>query len=500
MATNSLALGDLNPSIISLFLLLPILWIILKQYNSRNKSLPPGPKAWPVIGNLAELGSNVHRDLAQLAQVYGPLMSLRLGNQLMVVGSTPEAAIEILKTHDRLLSGRYVADVSYAKGPQKNHLSLAFTTECTQQWRFLRTLCRSEIFSNKMIENQSYIREKKMNELLEFLASKEGEKIKIENFVFLSIINVLGNIFCSNDLVSFEEIGGLNKAMREIVVLFASPNISDFYPSLSGLDIQGLRKKTSECVKIIHSAWEGIIRDRKAQKLFQDSSRHKDIVDVLLHKDFSEDQISCLFLELFIAGTDTSSSTIEWAMTELIKQPKYLEKIRHELEREISGNVINESNLSQLSYLQACVKETLRLHPPVPLLLPRHANETRQVMNYTIPEGTQIVVNVWAVARDPNNWEDPLTFNPDRFLHSELDFKGNDFEFLPFGSGRRICPGMNMGLAQVHLFLASLIYHFNWSLPDDMLPQQLDMNEKFGVTLHREKPLEIMLKQRSLRK
>ncbi|KAL3523035.1 hypothetical protein ACH5RR_015869 [Cinchona calisaya] len=501
MATNSLTSGDLKSFIISLFVLLPILWIILKQYHSRNKSLPPGPKAWPVIGNLAELGANLHIELAKLAQAYGPLMSLSLGSQLMVVGSSPEVAMEILKTHDRLFSGRYVAHVSYAKNPLKNHVSLAFTTECTQQWKFLRTLCRSEIFSSKMIENQYYIREKKLNELLDFLVSKEGEKIKIAQILFVTIFNVLGNILCSKDLISFEETqdsSGLNKAMREIVELFATPNISDFYPILSGLDLQGLSKKANECVKIIHSAWEGIIKDRKAQKLFQDSSRHnKDLLDVLLHKDFTDDQINYLFLELFIAGSDTSNSTIEWAMTELIKKPKCLEKIRQELEREISGNVIKESDLSQLSYLHACVKETLRLHPPVPLLLPRRVNETCKVMNYTIPEGTQVVVNVWAIARDPKNWEDPLTFNPERFLHSELDYKGNDFEWLPFGAGRRICPGMNMGIAQVRLILASLIYHFDWALPDNMSPHQLDMNEKFGVNLHKKQPLVVTLKKRT---
>ncbi|KAL3523029.1 hypothetical protein ACH5RR_015863, partial [Cinchona calisaya] len=201
--------------------------------------------------------------------------------------------------------------------------------------------------------------------------------------------------------------------------------------------------------------------------------------------------------ELFTGGSDTSSSTIEWAMTELIKKPKCLEKIRQELEREISENIIKEPDLSRLSYLHACVKETLRLHSPTPLLLPRRAIETCQVMNYTIPEDTQVVVNVWAIARDPNVWEDPLTFNPERFLHSELDFKGNDFELLPFGAGRRICPGMNMGIRQVLLILASLIHHFEWFLPDNMLPQQLDMSEKFGVTLKKEKPLVIILKRRN---
>ncbi|KAL3523030.1 hypothetical protein ACH5RR_015864 [Cinchona calisaya] len=500
MATNSSASsGDLNPFIISLFLLLPILWIILKQYN-RNKSLPPGPKAWPIIGNLAQLGANLHRDLAQLAQVYGPVMSLRLGSQLLVVGSTPEAAVEILKTHDRLFSGRHVGHISYAKSPHMNHVSLAWSSDCTQQWKLLRTLCRSEMFSWKMIENQSYLREKKLNELIEFLVSKEGEKIKIAQFVFASIFNFLGNILCSKDLVSFEEVeadSGLRRNMREIVELYASPNISDFYPILSRLDLQGLKKKVDECVKIVHGAWEGILRDKRAKKAFRDSSNNnKDLMDVLLDNEFSDDQINYLFLELFIAGSDTTSSTIEWAMTELIKKPECMKTIRQELEREISGNIIKESDLSRLSYLNACVKETLRLHPPTPLLLPRRASEACQIMNYTIPKGTQVVVNVWTIATNPNIWEEPLTFNPDRFLHTELDFIGNDFELLPFGAGRRMCPGLNLGIRQVHFILASLIHHFEWSLPDNMLLHQLDMNEKFGVTVQKEQPLVIVMKQR----
>ena len=179
-------------------------------------------------------------------------------------------------------------------------------------------------------------------------------------------------------------------------------------------------------------------------------------------------------------------------MAELIKSPESMEKVREELAREISDNLIKFSDLPQLPYLQACLKETLRLHPPAPLLLPRRASVTCEVMNYTIPKDSLIWVNVWAIGRDPMNWEDPLVFKPERFLNSTVDFKGNNLEFIPFGAGRRICPGLPMAARLLPLALASLIHFFDWSLPNGTTPDELDMNDKFGVTLQKEQPLLII--------
>lgn len=189
-------------------------------------------------------------------------------------------------------------------------------------------------------------------------------------------------------------------------------------------------------------------------------------------------------------------------MAELIKNPESMEKVVEELEGIVlNQDSVKESNLLKLSYLQACIKETLRLHPPAPLLLPHRASESCQVMNYRIPKDAQVLVNVWAIGRDPSIWDEPLKFKPERFLNSAaMDFnKGNDFELLPFGAGRRICPGLSMAARHVPSVLASLIHCFDWSLPqakDDHQQQQLDMNEKFGVTLQKEKPLLLIPKSR----
>ncbi|KAM0022721.1 putative geraniol 8-hydroxylase [Helianthus debilis subsp. tardiflorus] len=171
-------------------------------------------------------------------------------------------------------------------------------------------------------------------------------------------------------------------------------------------------------------------------------------------------------------------------------------KLQEEVKQKInsSSSSMAETEISKLPYLDAFIKETLRLHPPVPLLLPHRAVQTSEVLNYTIPCGAKLLVNIWAIGRDPKLWEDPLLFKPERFLGSNLDFRGKDFEFIPFGAGRRMCPGLPSGITNVRSILASLILRFDWLLPDDQDQAKLDMNEKFGVILHKDKPLQLILK------
>lgn len=181
-------------------------------------------------------------------------------------------------------------------------------------------------------------------------------------------------------------------------------------------------------------------------------------------------------------------------MAELIKNKNAMFKLQEEIRNKIHSDTIVESELSKLSFLNACIKETLRLHPPAPFLLPHRAIQTCEVMNYTIPHGAQVLVNIWAIGRDPKYWDDPLLFKPERFLNSKLDFKGQDFEFLPFGAGRRMCPGLSFGINSVQSVLAYLILRFDWILPNDEDPLKIDMNERYGVTLQKEKPLKLSFK------
>lgn len=487
---------------LSLLAILLLLSLVLKHKPSKVPAIPPGPRSWPLIGNVLQMGNKPHLSLTRLAQVYGPLMSLRLGTQLLVVGSSREAASEILKTHDRELSGRCVPHVSFAKDPKLNADSIAWTFECTDRWKFFRSLMRNELFSSKVVDGQSSTREAKAKEMIDFLKKKEGEGVKIRDIVFVYTFNVLANIYLSKDLIDYDQSGECQRVcelVREMMELHTTLNISDLYPVLGRLDLQGLRRKCNECGSRIQELWGSIIKERREGRndTGDDNSRkRKDFLDVLLDGEFSDEQISSFFVELLAAVSDSSSSTVEWAMAELMRNPQAMKQLREELAGETPEDLITESSLAKFPYLHLCFKETLRLHPPAPLLIPHRATEDCQVLDYTIPKDTQVLVNVWAIARDPANWEDPLCFKPERFLNSDLDYKGNHFEFLPFGSGRRICAGLPMAVKKVQLALANLIHGFDWSLPNNMLPDELDMDEKYGITLMKEQPLKLIPKLR----
>nr|XP_024927272.2 (S)-N-methylcoclaurine 3'-hydroxylase isozyme 1-like isoform X1 [Ziziphus jujuba var. spinosa] len=474
-----------------------IIFVFLKYagslFSDRELPLPPGPKPWPVVGNIFQMGKKPHISITQLAEHYGPLISLRLGTQLLVVGSSPVAATEILKTNGRLLSARYVPQATPCKHDVLDRLSLVWASGSTDNWKFLRALCRNQLFSAKAIESQAILREKKVNEMVEFLRTKEGKVVDIGEVVFITVFDTLANLFFSRDFIGFRN-QGIASELKELIwrmmELGTTPNIADFYPLFSRLDVQGLKKKALGCLNEMFGVWEFLIKERRESSHGHSNIKHGDFLDVFLANGFTDEQINVLFLELFTAGTDTTTSTIEWAMAELLKNREAMKRVREELRREIKGDSIAESNISQLPYLQACIKETLRLHPPVPFLLPRRAVESCEVMSYRIPKNSRIFVNVWAIGRDPKIWECPLAFKPERFMvGSKLEFKGHNYEFLPFGAGRRICPGLPMASKQVALVLASLIHFFDWSLSKGEDVAELEMNEKFGVTLQKEESL-----------
>jgi flavonoid 3'-monooxygenase len=212
--------------------------------------------------------------------------------------------------------------------------------------------------------------------------------------------------------------------------------------------------------------------------------------------------------ELLTAGTETSTSTIEWGIAELIRNPMVMKCAQTELETVIGTNrIVEEADLHKLTYVQAVVKEIFRLHPPGPLLLPHSSvDEVCQVAGYyDLPPRTKVLVNVWAMGRDPSIWEKPLEFDPERFLQQQqhpivdktldatktVDVKENTFQHLPFGSGKRACPGRSMGNLVVEIVLARLLQGFNWELPNQQDPKTLDMTEKFGAVIHKAKPLHV---------
>nr|CAB3470456.1 unnamed protein product [Digitaria exilis] len=191
-----------------------------------------------------------------------------------------------------------------------------------------------------------------------------------------------------------------------------------------------------------------------------------------------------------LRSNDTSATTLEWAMAELMRNPTVMSKLQDEVRGAFAATMkVSEGGLDELSYLHMVIKETLRLHLPAPLLLPRESQEQCQILGYDVPKGTMVMVNAGALSTDPEYWDEPQEFRPERFADSEIDFKGNEFEFIPFGAGRRICPGMFFGLANVELALANLAFYFDWSLPEGLSCSELDMTETAGVTVRKKTDL-----------
>ncbi|KAI3803982.1 hypothetical protein L1987_32148 [Smallanthus sonchifolius] len=487
--------------VLSTIFLLLLIFKQAKLVSSKNiKNLPPGPPKLPIIGNLHQVGDRPHVSFAKLAQKFGPLISLRFGKQHVVVASSPEAAMAILKTQDRLLSSRIVP-TAFQQASLIPH-SLIWS-ECNQTWKSLRTLCRAELFSAKALEAHSRIRQEKLGNLLDFLRRKQGQVTDVEDVVFTTLFNTLSSIIFGKDLLDFEDEHGtqdeLKESLRTIIEYGGRvKDVGSFYLMLERFDLHGIRKGT---LKEFHKAfayWEDLIEERRVQvnSSTWSSEQAQSFLDRMLENGFSNNQINQMVMELFIAGTNTTTSTVTWAMTELVIHKEVMSKIEEEMKKEVNSDQIINSQLSKLTYLQACIKENFRLHPSVPLLLPHMAAETCEVMNYSIPKNAKIFVNVWAMGRDPKLWNDPLSFNPERFIDSKMDFKGQDFELLPFGSGRRICPGLPSGIKSVEFILATLICEFDWALPNGEDPSKLDMDDRFGIALKRRAPLKLIFKQK----
>jgi len=202
---------------------------------------------------------------------------------------------------------------------------------------------------------------------------------------------------------------------------------------------------------------------------------------------------------MLAAGSESTFTTLEWGMTELVRNPEVLKKLQEEVRGIVNrDSMINEEDLSKMSYLKAVIKEILRLHPPAPLLVPRESMQACQIQGYEIPVHARVIVNAWALGRDPDSWEAPEEFRPERFLGSNIDFKGHDFQFIPFGAGRRFCPGMQFAVSNLELAIANLVHLFDWELPEGMQIEDLDMTEAAGLTSRRKQNLCLVAKPGSL--
>nr|AHX24364.1 CYP76A26-like protein [Lonicera japonica] len=504
-----LSLSSVNLLSISLSAALLLLLLgIARARKGSNKNRPPGPTGWPVFGNMFELGDLPHQTMYKLRSKYGPLVWLRLGSIHTLVVQSPAAAAELFKKHDVAFSDRKVPDALTAFNFNAGSLGM---NAYGGHWRVLRRLCSMEFLVNKRMNDTTALRRRIMDNMVHWIEEESQggtREVQLSRFLFLMAFNLVGNLMLSRDLLNAGDPEGREffDSMNKVLELAGTPNIADFLPFLKWLDPLGIKKRMVEdmgkTMKISSRFVQERLQERKSGKV----NDTKDFLDTLLEykgdgkdgpDEITEKNVNIVILEMFFAGSETTSISIEWGFAELLRNPAALKNVREEIDRVVGRErKVEESDMDNLPYLQAVVKETLRLHPALPLLLPRNTMQETNYMGYLIPKDTQVFVNAWAIGRDPDSWEDPLTFKPERFLTSNIEYKGQHFEFIPFGSGRRICIGFPLAHRVVHLALATLVQSFDWEFPAGEGPKTLDMDERLGLTLRKKNPVKAIPKKR----
>nr|AGN04218.1 cytochrome P450 [Salvia miltiorrhiza] len=486
----------------TLIALLSFLLFLLTFRKSRriskfanNYSHIPGPKTLPLIGNLhLMLRATVpHHMFRDLAAKHGPLMHLQLGEIHFVVISSVDFAKQVVRTHDLNFANRPRGLV--AETLSYNYTAIVFTPY-GDHWRQLRKICTLELLSARRVQSFRHIREEESMHMCEWIASRAGSPANLSEKLFLTSYDIITRAVVG---ARTAECGTMTSIIEEATQLGAGFMLADLYPSVKWLPlITGARFKIRRMHRKLDKLFSSIVEQHRSAG--DAAGVFEDLVDVLLkiQRDGTElpltiDNIKAVVLDMFIAGTDTSSITIEWAMSELIRNPSKLNKAQEEVRKVFDDKgYIDEDKFDELKYLKLIIKETLRLHPPLPFLVPRINAERCEINGYEIPAKTTVIVNAWALGRDPKYWKDADKFIPERFEESSHDFKGNNLEYLPFGAGRRMCPGMSFGLANIELPLAMLLYHFDWKMPKGIQNKDLDMAEAFGVTVRKKHHLHLI--------
>ncbi|KAJ4771939.1 Cytochrome P450 76C4 [Rhynchospora pubera] len=455
-------------------------------------ALPPGPAPLPLIGNLLDLDRQPHCSLARLAKVYGPVISLKLGLTTAIVISSPEAAREVLQKKDAFFSARSVPDSSRAYN--YHDASMFFLPSTSPLWRRNRAICAVNLFSTRCLETSRDMRAQKARDIIDCFRKKAGHPVDIGHIFFSGMLNMISNVLFSQDIVDInsESPQEFEELIKESINENLKPNASDFFPFLRLFDLQGRRRTSARYHRQYHKTFNVIV-DARLQHRRNGGKNYGDFLDSLLdllaQSKISRKEIQILFTELFGAGSHTTSITVEWAMGELLHDPIAMAKAQAEVREVFAIQNLEESDALDLPYLQAVIKEAMRLHPPGPLLLHKAIEDGVTLCGYRVPREAQVLVNAWAIGRDPKVWTEPDVFRPERFLEKHISFHGRDFEFIPFGSGKKICPGLPFAVKIVPFLLALILAEFDWKLPDGMEPKDVDLTEKFAAVLELAVPL-----------
>ncbi|KAG5236180.1 cytochrome P450 [Salix suchowensis] len=470
------------PLWLPLIFLPPLLLLFMKKMKVVRQSeqlLPPSPPRLPILGNLHQLSSLPHQSMCHLSKKYGPVMLLRLGQIPTLVISSAEAAREVLKVHDLafcsrpMLSG--IGRLTY------NYLDIAFSPY-NDHWRNMRKIVSLELLSLKKVQSFGFIREEEVGFLVNSLSESSAlaAPVDLTQKVYALIANISFKVAYGLDYrgTNFDR-DRFHEVVHDTEAVLGSISADEYIPYLGWIVdwLTGHRAKMERVFHELDTFFQHAIDNhlQPGRKKCQD-----DMIDVLLRiekeqtevgaSQFTRDNIKAILMNLFVAGVDTSSLTVNWAMAELVRNPRVMKKVQDEVRKWVGKKGrVTEDDVHQLEYLRMVIKETLRLHPPGPLLIQE---------NHTL-----VHVNVWAIGRDPKYWKNPEQFFPERFLDSSYDFNGQRFEYLPFGSGRRICPGILMGSITVEIILSKSLVLFDWILPNGLKKEDMNMEEKAGVSL-----------------
>ncbi|XP_042022527.1 cytochrome P450 84A1-like [Salvia splendens] len=486
---------DSKPLLI-ISIIIPLLAMFLLS-KFRAKRYPPGPPGWPVIGNMSLMDQLTHRGLAQLAKKYGGIFHLRMGFLHMVAVSSPDVARQVLQAQDNIFSNRPATiAISYLT---YDRADMAFA-HYGPFWRQMRKLCVMKLFSRKRAESWDSVRDE-VDDMVRAVATSSQAVVNIGELVFGLTRNITYRAAFGS--VSHEGQDEFIKILQEISKLFGAFNISDFIPFLGWIDPQGINGRLIKVRAQLDGFIDSIIDDHMQKARPENEAIESDMVDELLafyseeakvsesedlqnSISLTRDNIKAIIMDVMFGGTETVASAIEWAMAELMRSPVDLKRAQQELMDVVGpARKVEEADFENLPFLRCCLKEVLRLHPPIPLLLHETA-EDAVVSGYHVPARSRVMINAWAIGRDEGAWEDAGEFKPTRFLRDgAADFRGGSFEFIPFGSGRRSCPGMQLGLYALEVAVAHLLHCFTWELPDGMKPGEMDMDDVFGLTAPR---------------
>ncbi|KAL3725087.1 hypothetical protein ACJRO7_030147 [Eucalyptus globulus] len=509
-------------AVLGLLILLVCLWRASNKPKIAN--LPPElPGAWPIIGHLHLLHGEtpLAKTLAAMADAQGPMFLIRLGVHPTVVISSQEAVRECFTTHDKELASRTKSKAGVHLG--YGNAAFAFA-EYGDLWREMRKICLSSQYLSCRLDDLKHVQASEIDTFIKDLhtlcrtntdnAQNGSSKVVImSEMLELLTLNIITRMIASKRYFGLSsastgssdddgEASHLRKVIKDLMYISGFPAVSDLLPFMGWTDCVGTvktMKRVARELDVIIGKW---VEERKLKR-GEAIDMKEDFIDVMLsatgEDGFAsfgyspETLVKATVMNIIVAASDTTSLALTWVLSLLLNNNHVLKRAQEEVDLKVGkGEWAQDSNMESLPYLQATVKESLRLYPPTPVLVPHEAREDCTISGYLISKGTWIFINAWKLHRDPRVWFDQEKFSPERFLtsHSGVDALGQHFEFVPFGSGRRSCPGASFALRVIHLTLARLLQGFYLATPPD---KPVDMTEGLGVNLPKATPLEVVL-------